>query len=122
MSLVSTGTLGAWDRRRFRANVLLDGAGEDAFVGSTIAVGDVRLDVVKRIGRCVMTTRPQPDHIDRDLDVLRSIHRTRDGCLAVGAARSRRPAVCGWATWSPSALAASVPRMPVPSRPNVLFI
>ncbi len=85
VSLVSTGTLGAWDRRRFRANVLLDGAGEDAFVGSTIAVGDVRLDVVKRIGRCVMITRPQPDHIDRDLDVLKVVNRERDGCLAIGA-------------------------------------
>ncbi len=54
VSLVSTGTLGEWDRRRFRANVLLDGDGEDALVGSTIAIGDVHLDVVKRIGRCVM--------------------------------------------------------------------
>jgi len=85
VSLVSTGTLGEWDRRRFRANVLLDGAGEDAFVGSTIEIGDVRLDVVKRIGRCVMITRPQPDHIERDLDVLRVVNRRHDGCLAVGA-------------------------------------
>jgi uncharacterized protein YcbX len=85
VSLVSTGTLGAWDRRRFRANVVVDGDGEDAWVGSTVAIGDVRLDVGKRIGRCVMTTRPQPGGIDRDLDVLRTINRTRDGCLAVGA-------------------------------------
>src|SRR3712207_8645120 len=33
VSLVSTGTLGTWDRRRFRANVVLEGAGEDALVG-----------------------------------------------------------------------------------------
>lgn len=85
VSLVSTGTLGEWDRRRFRANVLLDGKGEDDFVGSTIAIGDVRLDVVKRIGRCVMITRPQPDHIERDLDVLKAVNRERDGCLAIGA-------------------------------------
>jgi uncharacterized protein YcbX len=85
VSLVSTGTLGDWDRRRFRANVVLDGEGEDDWVGSTIALGDARLDVGKRIDRCVMTTRPQPGGIERDLDVLRSIHRTRDGCLAVGA-------------------------------------
>jgi uncharacterized protein len=85
VSLVSTGTIGDWDRRRFRANVVVDGDGEDAFVGSTITIGDTRLDVGKRIDRCVMTTRPQPDGIDRDLDVLRTIHRTRDGCLAVGA-------------------------------------
>ena len=40
VSLVSTGTLGDWDRRRFRANVVLDGEGEDDWVGSTIALGD----------------------------------------------------------------------------------
>jgi uncharacterized protein YcbX len=85
VSLVSTGTLGAWDRRRFRANVVVDGDGEDTWVGSTVAIGDVRLDVGTRIGRCVMTTRPQPGGIDRDLDVLRTINRTCDGCLAVGA-------------------------------------
>jgi hypothetical protein len=32
-----------------------------------------------------MTTRPQPDGIDRDLDVLRVINRERGGFLAVGA-------------------------------------
>ena len=93
VSLVSTGTLGEWDPRRFRANVLLDGAGEDAFVGSTIAIGDVRLDVVKRIGRCVMITRPQPDHIERDLDVLNAVNRERDGCLAIGARVARPGAI-----------------------------
>jgi uncharacterized protein YcbX len=95
VSLVSTGTVGNWDRRRFRANVLLDGEGEDAFVGSTIAVGEVELDVVKRIGRCVMITRPQPGDIDRDLDVLRTVNREHDGCLAIGArvARAGRIAV-----------------------------
>ena len=38
-----------------------------------------------RMERCVMTTRPQPDGIDRDLDVLRTIARERDACLAIGA-------------------------------------
>lgn len=32
-----------------------------------------------------MTTRPQPDGIERDLDVLRTIAGERDACLAVGA-------------------------------------
>jgi uncharacterized protein len=85
VSLVSTETIGAWDRRRFRSNVLLDGAGEDALVGSRVALGDAVLDIGKRIGRCVMTTRPQPDGIERDLTVLRTIARERDACLAVGA-------------------------------------
>jgi len=89
VSLVSTGTLGEWDRRRFRANVLLDGEGEDAFVGRTITIGDVHLDVVKRIGRCVMTTRAQPGGIERDLDVFKRINRERDGCLAIGALVAR---------------------------------
>jgi uncharacterized protein YcbX len=70
--------------RRFRANVLLsarakrrwwvDGAG-----------GPVQLDVVKEIDRCVIVTRPQPGGIDRDLDVLRTIHRERAGNLGIGA-------------------------------------
>jgi hypothetical protein len=85
VSLVSTETIGSWDRRRFRSNVLLDGGGEDALVGSRVALGDAVLDIGKRIGRCVMTTRPQPDGIERDLTVLRTIARERDACLAVGA-------------------------------------
>jgi hypothetical protein len=85
VSMVSTGTIGSWDRRRFRANVLVDGAGENDLVGRRVRVGEATLDVVKQIPRCVMTTRPQPDGIDRDLDVLRAINRERGGFLAVGA-------------------------------------
>ncbi len=85
VSLVSSGTIGTWDRRRFRANVLVDDAGEDALVGSRATLGDSVLDVAMRIERCVMTTRPQPGGIERDLDVLRTINRDRDGCLAIGA-------------------------------------
>jgi uncharacterized protein YcbX len=85
VSLLSTATIGSWDRRRFRPNVLLDGEGEDALVGSQVSLGDAVLDVGKRIQRCVMTTRPQPGGIERDLTVLRTIARERDACLAVGA-------------------------------------
>jgi uncharacterized protein YcbX len=85
VSLLSTGTIGAWDRRRFRANVLLDGAGEDDLVGSTVRLGGVVLDVHVRIPRCVMVTRPQAGGIEKDTSVLRTIHRERDGLLAVGA-------------------------------------
>jgi uncharacterized protein YcbX len=85
VSLVSTATLGDWDRRRFRANVLLDGEGEDALVGSRVALGDAVLDVRQRLSRCVMTTRAQPGGIERDPGVLRTIARERDACLAVGA-------------------------------------
>ncbi len=85
VSLASTATIGDWARRRFRTNIITDGAAEDELVGGQVAVGDAVLDVGMRIERCVMVTRPQPDGIDKDLDVLRTIHRQRQSCLAVGA-------------------------------------
>ncbi len=80
---MSESSLRYWDRRRFRTNVIVDGSGEDDFVGGRIAIGDVRLDVRKQIDRCVMVTRPQPD-LDRDLDVLKTINSERATFLAVG--------------------------------------
>lgn len=85
LSLVSEGTLLGWDRRRFRPNILLSDSGENDLVGGRAALGGSVVDVVKTLGRCVMVTRPQPDGIDKDLDVLRTIHRERGGRLAVGA-------------------------------------
>jgi uncharacterized protein len=82
---VSAETLRDWDARRFRANVYLDGGGEDAYVGATVTLGDAVLDIGKQIGRCVMVTRPQADGITRDLDVLRVIRNERGGFLSVGA-------------------------------------
>ena len=90
VSLVTTGTLGTWDRRRFRANLVLEGAGEGGLVGSRVRVGDAVLDVGDPIPRCVMVTRPQPGGIARDNEVLKTIHRERGGDLAV-AALVRRP-------------------------------
>ena len=89
VSLVSTGTLGSWDRRRFRANVVLAGEGEDALVGRRVRLGAAELDVVKQVDRCVMVTRPQPGGVGRDTGVLKTIHRQRDGYLAVGALVTR---------------------------------
>jgi uncharacterized protein YcbX len=89
VSLVSTGTLGVWDRRRFRANVVLEGAGEDSLVGRRVRLGGAELDVVKQVDRCVMVTRPQPGGIGRDNGVLKTIHREREGHLAVGALVAR---------------------------------
>ncbi len=87
VSILSTGSIRDWDRRRFRANVIVDGEDgeEDRLVGSQVAVGGCRLDIVKAIDRCVMTTRPQPGGIERDLDVLRTINAERRSLLAVGA-------------------------------------
>jgi uncharacterized protein YcbX len=85
VSLVSSTTIGAWDRRRFRPNILLDGDGEDELVGSTVRFGSAAIEVGAQIQRCVMVTRAQPEGIDRDLDVLRTIARKRGARLAVGA-------------------------------------
>lgn len=74
ISIVSTGSLGDWDFRRFRSNVLVDGSGEDELIGSTISIGGVHATVMNGIDRCVMVTRPQPG-LDRDLDLLRTINR-----------------------------------------------
>ena len=84
VSLVSTATLRDWDRRRFRINVIVDGDGEDALVGQRVRLGGAELDVVKQIGRCVMVTRPQHGGIERDLEVLRTIHRERADNLGIG--------------------------------------
>jgi uncharacterized protein YcbX len=84
ISLISRSTLRSWDRRRFRMNVVVDGDGEDALIGSTVRIGTAVLEVVKRVSRCVLTTRAQPGGIERDLSVLRTINREHAGCLGVG--------------------------------------
>ena len=87
VSVLGTGSIGVWDRRRFRGNVLVetdDVGAEEALVGRRIALGTAILDVVKPIDRCVMTTRPQPGGIERDLDVLRTINAERATHLGVG--------------------------------------
>ena len=85
ISLLSTATIGQWNPRRFRPNVLLDGAGEDSLIGCTVAIGEAIIEIGQQIQRCVLVTRPQPDGIDRDLSVLRAIARDRAARLAVGA-------------------------------------
>jgi uncharacterized protein len=84
LSVVSTTTTRDWSWRRFRPNVVVDGADEDSLVGSRVNLAGATLDVAMQIKRCVIVTRPQPEGIDKDLDVLRTIHRERDGYLAVG--------------------------------------
>jgi uncharacterized protein YcbX len=90
VSLLSRETIGVWDPRRFRANLLLDDGVETALDGHEASIGTAVLAVGPQLTRCVMTTRPQPGGIERDLDVLRTIHRERGGRLAVRAV-VRRP-------------------------------
>jgi uncharacterized protein YcbX len=93
VSLVSTATIGSWDRRRFRANIIFDGHGEGAWLGRRVGAGTAELDVTVPIDRCVMVTRPQAGGIERDLDVLRTILKEREGNLSVGAVVAREGAV-----------------------------
>jgi uncharacterized protein YcbX len=85
VSIIGADTLRGWDVRRFRPNVVVEGGDEDSWVDTSITLGSARLDIVKQIDRCVVTTRPQPGGIERDLDVLRTVNRDRAGNLGVGA-------------------------------------
>jgi uncharacterized protein YcbX len=84
VSLLSEQSVGSWDVRRFRPNVLIDGKGEDHLLGSVVKIGAVELDVVAPIRRCIMVTRAQPG-LPADLDVLRQINSQRGTLTAVGA-------------------------------------
>ena len=67
--------------------MILDGAAseEDGRVGGRIRLGTAELDLTKQIDRCVMTTRPQPGGLERDLSVLKTINAERAGLAAIGA-------------------------------------
>lgn len=84
VTLLSVPSMRGQAPRRFRANIIVDAAGEDGLVGADIGVGGARLEVTQPIARCVMVTRPQPGGIELDRDVLRWIHRERQGVLSVG--------------------------------------
>jgi uncharacterized protein YcbX len=84
LSILSADALGDWDVRRFRPNVVVTGGDERDLLGRTVRIGDVELEVVKEIERCVIVTRPQPG-LERDKDVLVRVHRERGGHMGVGA-------------------------------------
>ena len=83
---------GQWDVRRFRPNVVIsfrngafdddEGFVEEAWVGKTVALGDVPALVRKRTERCVMTTRAQPG-LDRDLQIYRSLVKSNHANLGI---------------------------------------
>lgn len=65
LHLLSTATLGRDDPRRYRPNLVVEGAGgpfdDDAWVGRRLRIGaTAEVDVTKRCTRCVMVTRSQP--------------------------------------------------------------
>jgi uncharacterized protein YcbX len=66
---------GVFDERRFRPNVVLDieedSFVENAWVGSLLTIGDVRIEVLSATPRCVMTTLPQGG-LPKDRGILRT--------------------------------------------------
>jgi uncharacterized protein YcbX len=76
------------DVRRFRPNILLDGSAaagrpEDEWRGRSLLIGDsVRIDIMERAERCVMTTMPQRT-LGEDPRVLRTIGQLNDACFGV---------------------------------------
>ena len=75
------------DVSRFRPNLLVeatDGAPfqEDDWVGRVLQIGDLRMRVDQRDGRCVVTTI-DPDTTERNPEILRTVARERQGCLGV---------------------------------------
>jgi uncharacterized protein len=75
------------DVQRFRPNLLVEASGdepfpEDAWVGSVLRIGDLRMRVDQRDKRCVMVN-VDPAGTQRDPAILRSIAREREACLGV---------------------------------------
>ena len=78
MSVATDGGVAAVgvDRRRFRANVYVEGVeglAEREWVGREILLGDAVVGVRQVRGRCVMTTY-DPDTLEQDITVLQKIY------------------------------------------------
>jgi uncharacterized protein YcbX len=95
LSLISTRTvadLGATvgadlDPLRFRPNLVIEALvdtpfPEDAWVGSMLRIGEMRMRVDKRDQRCIMVN-VDPETTKRDPRILRTIGRERQACLGV---------------------------------------
>lgn len=84
VSFVSRTSLGDWDARRFRANLVLDDGADEESLSGAVRVGGAVLSVRKPIARCVMVSRAQPG-LPRDLSVMKRVIAERGNRLAVGA-------------------------------------
>jgi uncharacterized protein YcbX len=90
------------DRRRFRANLYLDGLEPEEelrWLGRRIRAGDAELEVIKRCDRCVVITR-DPDTTTASPELLRILTDTHETCMGLycGVVRPGRVAVgdlCG---------------------------
>lgn len=73
------------DPRRFRPNILIDGGrefAEDEWVGATLRIGEIRMRVDVRDQRCAITTI-DPDTLEREPLMLRTIAQEREACAGV---------------------------------------
>jgi uncharacterized protein len=94
LSLISTQSIAAFaalvggelDPQRFRPNLLIDtpeGAfGEEAWVGSVLRIGGIRMRVDEQDERCVILN-VDPVTAERDPIVLRTLARERKACIGV---------------------------------------
>jgi hypothetical protein len=83
ISFVNRSSLRDWDPRRFRLNVIFDGADDERDLDGDVRVGTAVVSIRKPIARCIMVTRPQPG-LDRDVSVLKQIIAERDNELGIG--------------------------------------
>jgi uncharacterized protein YcbX len=86
LSLLSTGSVEGLreglDPRRFRPNILLDGAGEDELVGQVLRIGGMRMRVDQHDERCVVVN-VDPETAERDHSILRKIAQERGSRFGV---------------------------------------
>jgi uncharacterized protein YcbX len=85
LSLISLGTVGDLDTRRFRMNLVIDepsAFAEDAYIGRTLRIGGLRLRVDRRDSRCTIITT-DPDTGVRDPAILKEYGRVHDACAGV---------------------------------------
>lgn len=71
--------------QRFRPNLLVDAAGafaEEAWLGSTLRIGSMRMRVDRRDERCTIITT-DPETTQRDPRILKTLGRERKTCLGV---------------------------------------
>lgn len=94
--LLTTGTIdrlrelhpeGRYEARRFRPNIVVStaeqGFVENDWIGHTVAIGDeVRLQITRACGRCVMTTLAQGD-LPKDPGILRTAAQNNEANVGV---------------------------------------
>jgi hypothetical protein len=93
LHVLTTASLGDFDARRFRANVIVDtgperGYLENAWTGATLSFGGCTAFVDCPTPRCAMPTRAQPD-LPADKTVLATIAREAERCLGAYATVTR---------------------------------